>query len=80
MKINDPELLATNAYVDGAWCGAASNESFDVTNPATGEVIAALPNLGRHGRSSSGRRGARGPKGVGGPSRQGEGVGAPALA
>ena len=46
LDLRDPTLLAENAYVNGAWCGAASNETFEVTNPSTGEVLARLPNLG----------------------------------
>ncbi|MBY4893686.1 NAD-dependent succinate-semialdehyde dehydrogenase [Rhodobacteraceae bacterium N5(2021)] len=34
------------AFVDGAWIGADSGESIDVTNPATGEVIGTVPNCG----------------------------------
>ena len=45
LTLNDPTLLAQNAYIDGAWCGAQSNASFEVTNPATGETLASLPDL-----------------------------------
>ncbi len=34
------------AFVDGAWIGADSGETIDVTNPATGEVIGTVPNCG----------------------------------
>ena len=30
-------------YVDGAWVGARSGATFDTTDPATGEVLAAVP-------------------------------------
>src|SRR4051812_22641021 len=30
-------------YVRGAWMPAASSEALDVTNPATGEVLARVP-------------------------------------
>ena len=46
LELRDPGLLAENAYINGAWCGAASNEAFDVTNPSSGERLARLPNLG----------------------------------
>ena len=46
LELRDPSLLAENAYINGAWCGAASNETFEVTNPSTGESLARLPNLG----------------------------------
>jgi succinate-semialdehyde dehydrogenase / glutarate-semialdehyde dehydrogenase len=41
-----PELLRTQAYVDGAWVDADSGETFAVTNPATGETIAEVPRMG----------------------------------
>ncbi|GMM58243.1 hypothetical protein DAKH74_048590, partial [Maudiozyma humilis] len=39
---NDAELLRKGAYIDGEWVETAP-ESFEVTNPANGEVIATLP-------------------------------------
>jgi succinate-semialdehyde dehydrogenase/glutarate-semialdehyde dehydrogenase len=44
--LDDPSLLKTAAYIDGAWCGADSGARFDVTNPASGERIADLPDMG----------------------------------
>src|SRR5581483_2090698 len=41
-----PELLRTQAYVDGAWVDADSGETFPVVNPATGETIAEVPRMG----------------------------------
>jgi succinate-semialdehyde dehydrogenase/glutarate-semialdehyde dehydrogenase len=46
MKISDISLLKTRAYVDGRWIGADSGESFKVTNPATGEVVAEVARCG----------------------------------
>ncbi len=46
LKLKDNSLLKTNAYINGEWCGAADNARFDVTNPATGAVIATLPDMG----------------------------------
>ena len=34
-------------FVDGAWTGALSGETFDADSPATGETIAAVPRGGR---------------------------------
>ena len=42
MTAVEHELLHRQAYVDGTWVGADSGETFPVTNPATGEVIAGL--------------------------------------
>ena len=43
--LNDPSLLAKEAYVAGEWVTAKNRKTFDVINPATGEVIASLPDL-----------------------------------
>jgi len=40
------DLLLTRAYVDGAWLDADGGETFDVSNPATGEVLASVPRMG----------------------------------
>ena len=40
------ELLTRQAYVGGEWIDADSGATFPVTNPATGELIAAVPRLG----------------------------------
>ena len=41
----DGALFRTRAYVDGAWVDADSGETFTVTNPATGELLAEVPRL-----------------------------------
>ena len=46
MKLSDISLLKTRAYVDGRWIGADSGETFKVTNPATGEVVAEVARCG----------------------------------
>ena len=45
--LNDPGLLATRAYVAGEWIEADDGTAFPVTNPARGDVICEVPNLGR---------------------------------
>jgi succinate-semialdehyde dehydrogenase / glutarate-semialdehyde dehydrogenase len=45
--LKDPSLLATRAYVAGEWIDADDGTTFPVTNPARGDVIAHVPNLGR---------------------------------
>ncbi|ABG30595.1 NAD-dependent succinate-semialdehyde dehydrogenase [Roseobacter denitrificans] len=44
--LKDPSLLETRAYVDGAWVDG-DNGTFDVTNPARGDVIAQVADLSR---------------------------------
>jgi len=38
-------LKGSTSYIDGQWVGAASGETFQVTNPATGAVIGSVPNM-----------------------------------
>ncbi len=45
--LKDPTLLVTKAYVAGQWIDADDGTTFEVTNPARGDVICHLPNLGR---------------------------------
>ncbi len=45
--LKDPTLLATRAFVGGEWILADDGGGFPVTNPARGDVICTLPNLGR---------------------------------
>ena len=45
--LKDPELLATKAYLAGEWADATDGATFDVTNPARGDVIAKVASVGR---------------------------------
>jgi len=45
--LNDPSLLATKGYVGGDWADADSGATFAVTNPARGDVVAEVADLGR---------------------------------
>ncbi len=47
MTVNPAAIRTAAMFVDGAWCGALSGESFEATNPGTGSVIARLPEGGR---------------------------------
>ncbi len=44
--LNDPSLLINKAYIAGAWCDADSGERFEVANPARGDVLVSLPDMG----------------------------------
>ena len=44
--LNDPSLLRNLCYIDGQWVGAEGGETFPVTNPASGEVLASVPACG----------------------------------
>jgi succinate-semialdehyde dehydrogenase/glutarate-semialdehyde dehydrogenase len=45
--LKDPSLLVTKAFVAGEWVGADDGATFAVTNPARGDVICEVPDLGR---------------------------------
>lgn len=45
VKLNHPDLLRTQAYVNGQWVDATDGQVFDVDNPATQSVIARVANL-----------------------------------
>ncbi|WBA07683.1 NAD-dependent succinate-semialdehyde dehydrogenase [Salinivibrio kushneri] len=46
MHLQDPELLKTQALINGKWVDADSQQTRAVTNPATGEHLATVPNMG----------------------------------
>ena len=46
LKIKNKDLMKDKAYIDGQWVGADSGKSFDVVNPATGETLGAVPDMG----------------------------------
>jgi succinate-semialdehyde dehydrogenase / glutarate-semialdehyde dehydrogenase len=46
LQLKDPSLLRQQAYLNGQWCNADDGSSFAVTNPATGEIIGTVPNMG----------------------------------
>ena len=45
--LKDPSLLETRAYVAGEWINADDGKTFDVVNPARGDVIAQVADLSR---------------------------------
>jgi succinate-semialdehyde dehydrogenase/glutarate-semialdehyde dehydrogenase len=45
LSLNDSGLLRQQAYINGCWCQADSGKSFPVTNPATGELLAEVPEM-----------------------------------
>lgn len=46
MQLTDAALFRQQAYINGAWVDADSGETFEVTNPATGEVLGTVPKMG----------------------------------
>lgn len=47
LQLNDPSLLRQQAYVNGQWCEADNGARTEILNPATGELIGSVPNMGR---------------------------------
>ena len=46
MQLQDQDLFRQQAYVDGVWVDADQGKTLAVTDPATGEVIGQVPDLG----------------------------------
>ncbi|WP_086478971.1 NAD-dependent succinate-semialdehyde dehydrogenase [Oceanospirillum sanctuarii] len=46
LKLKDPQLLKTQAYINGEWVNAQSGKTFSVKNPATGLHIEDVADLG----------------------------------
>lgn len=46
MKLQYPQLLKQQSYIDGHWCDADNGKQQAVVNPANGQLIAHVPMLG----------------------------------
>src|SRR5689334_5727837 len=46
MKLRDPDLLRTRAFIGGKWLDAASGATHAVVNPATREPLGTVPDMG----------------------------------
>ncbi|WP_417703901.1 NADP-dependent succinate-semialdehyde dehydrogenase [Pseudomonas sp.] len=46
MQLNDPDLLRHQAYIDGQWCDASNGDVTEIFNPANGESLGSVPNIG----------------------------------
>ena len=47
VHLRDPKLFRQACYINGAWVDTGAAGSIEVDNPATGEIIGAVPKLGR---------------------------------
>lgn len=45
-QLSDKGLLQTQAFINGQWVDASNGATLDITNPATGEVIASVAKVG----------------------------------
>ncbi|MDI1227702.1 MAG: NAD-dependent succinate-semialdehyde dehydrogenase [bacterium] len=46
LNLKDSALFRQLGYIDGAWTGAEGGRMLEVNNPATGDVIGTVPNMG----------------------------------
>lgn len=46
MQLSDPTLLRQQACIAGQWCAADSAQTLTVHNPANGELLGSVPNMG----------------------------------
>ncbi len=46
LSLKDPALLHHQGYINGQWVDADDGSTFDVSNPANGEIIASVARLG----------------------------------
>ncbi len=46
MKLRDPDLLRTRAFIGGNWVEASDGATLAVVNPASGESLGTVPNMG----------------------------------
>ncbi len=46
LPLKDPKLFREQCYVDGAWINADSGKTFTVGNPASGETLGGVPDMG----------------------------------
>ena len=46
INLSHPSLWRTQALISGSWCDANTKKTFAVKNPATGEIIAQVADVG----------------------------------
>ena len=46
LNLKDPALFRQQCYIAGKWCDADSGKTLPVDNPATGEILGTVPNMG----------------------------------
>ncbi|MBV9491954.1 MAG: NADP-dependent succinate-semialdehyde dehydrogenase [Verrucomicrobia bacterium] len=46
LSLQDAGLFRQQAYIDGHWCDADTGATFEVINPATGQVLGVVPKMG----------------------------------
>lgn len=44
LGLKNPDILRTNGFI-GEWCDAVNKKTYDLVNPATGSIVATLPDM-----------------------------------
>ena len=57
LPLKDPTLFRQANYLDGKWVEADSGQTIVVKNPATGEAVGEVPNMGVGGNAARDRGG-----------------------
>lgn len=47
MPVTSPTIIEGKAYIAGTWCDAESGTRIDVTDPASGDLVGTVPDMGR---------------------------------
>jgi succinate-semialdehyde dehydrogenase/glutarate-semialdehyde dehydrogenase len=47
LSLKDPKLFREQCYLDGQWVDAEGRKNFPVHNPASGQVLGSVPDMGR---------------------------------
>ena len=45
-QLNDPDLFRQQCYINGQWLNADNGAVLSVSNPATGQPLGSVPNMG----------------------------------
>jgi succinate-semialdehyde dehydrogenase/glutarate-semialdehyde dehydrogenase len=53
LELKNPRLLREQSYIDGNWVSASDGESFGVTTPADGSLVADVPEMGVAGAEAA---------------------------
>ncbi len=48
IQLSNQTLFKQQAYIAGEWVDAESKQTLDVTNPATGEILGTIPDMGKN--------------------------------
>jgi succinate-semialdehyde dehydrogenase/glutarate-semialdehyde dehydrogenase len=53
LELKNPGLLREQSYINGEWVSAENGDTFPVTNPADGSLVANVPEMGVAGAEAA---------------------------